>query len=81
MPQEISSTDETESFLEFLPELSIQNLQEALQQISETITVALSTVSNLGSDLSEENREEAQQVVLAVIILPQLAMAAIRRSK
>ena len=81
VPQEIFSTDETESFLGFLPELSIQNLQETLQQISETITAALSTVSNLGSDLSEENREEAQQVVLAVIILPQLAMAAIRRSK
>jgi cation transporter-like permease len=56
-------------------------LSEAVQQVFETISSALSTVSNLGSDLSEENREEAQQVVLAVIILPQLAMAAIGRNK
>jgi hypothetical protein len=77
VPQEISSTDETESVPEFLS----QNLQEALQQISETITAALDTVSNLGSDLSEENRKEAQQVVLAVIILPQLAASVIRRNK
>jgi hypothetical protein len=81
VPQEISSTDETESVLEFLPEFLSQNLQEALQQISETITAALDTVSNLGSDLSEENRKEAQQVVLAVIILPQLAASVIRRNK
>lgn len=81
VPQEISSTDETESVLEFLPEFLSQNLQEALQQISETITAALNTISNLGSDLTEENRKEAQQVVLAVIILPQLATAAIRRNK
>ena len=81
VPQEISSTDETESVLEFLPEFLSQNLQEALQQISETITAALDTVSNLGSDLTEENRKEAQQVVLAVIILPQLAASVIRRNK
>jgi hypothetical protein len=73
VPQEISSTDETESFLEFLPELSIQNLQEALQQISETITVALSTVSNLGSEFTPEERKEAQQVVLGAIIVTQLS--------
>jgi len=79
--QEISSTDETESVLEFLPEFLSQNLQEALQQISETITAALDTVSNLGSDLTEENRKEAQQIVLAAVILPQLATAVIRRNK
>ena len=79
--QEISSIDETESGLEFLPEFLSQNLQEALQQISETITAALDTVSNLGSDLTEENRKEAQQIVLAAVILPQLATAVIRRNK
>lgn len=73
VPQEISSTDETESFLEFLPELSIQNLQEALQQISETITAALSTVSNLGSEFTPEERQQAQQVVLAAVIVTQLS--------
>lgn len=81
LQEEISSTDETESLLEYFQEFSIQNLQEAFQQISESISSALSTVSNLGSDLSEENREEAQQIVLAAIILPQLATAVIRRVK
>jgi len=79
VPQETVSTDETESFLEFLPELSIQNLQEALQQISETITETLSTVSNLGSEFTPEEREQAQQVVLGAIIVTQIA--SIRRVK
>jgi hypothetical protein len=82
VPQETVSTDETESFLEFLPELSIQNLQEALQQISETITETLSTVSNLGSEFTPEEREQAQQVVLGAIIVTQLSTAAtFRRTK
>ena len=76
-----SAIDETQSLFEFLPELSLESLQETFQQISETITAALDTVSNLGSDLTEEDREEAQQIVLAVIILPQLATAVIRRNK
>ena len=82
VPQETVSTDETESFLEFLPEFSIQNLQEALQQISETITETLSTVSNLGSEFTPEEREQAQQVVLGAIIVTQLSTAAtFRRTK
>ena len=81
VPQEISSTDETESVLEFLPEFLSESLQETFQQISETITAALESISNLGADLTPENRKEAQQVVLAAVILPQLALSAIRRMK
>ena len=78
--EETLSTDETESLLEFLPEFSLENLRETLQQISETITETLESISNLGADLTPENRKEAQQVVLAVIILPQLAASIIRRT-
>ena len=75
VPQVPSSTDESESLLEFLPEFSLQNLQEGLQQISETITVALDTISNLGSEFTPEERKEAQQVVLGAIIVTQLSTA------
>jgi hypothetical protein len=81
LQEDVSSSNEVESLLQSLGISLPPVLSEAVQQVFETISSALSTVSNLGSDLSEENREEAQQVVLAVIILPQLAMAAIRRSK
>jgi hypothetical protein len=80
VPQEISSTDETESVLEFLPEFLSESLQETFQEISETITAALESISNLGADLTPENRKEAQQVVLAAVILPQLAASIIRRT-
>ena len=80
VPEEISSTDETESVLEFLPEFLSESLQETFQEISETITAALESISNLGADLTPENRKEAQQVVLAAVILPQLAASIIRRT-
>ena len=76
-----SAIDETQSLFEFLPELSLESLQETFQEISESISVALESVSNLGADLTPENRKEAQQVVLAAVILPQLALSAIRRIK
>jgi hypothetical protein len=99
VPQEISSTDETESVLEFLPEFLSQNLQEALQQISETITAAFESVpggeqvlaaaefvgeqftaaaefaTNLGTDFTPEERQQAQQVVLGAVIVTQLSTA------
>jgi hypothetical protein len=78
VPQEISSTDETESVLEFLPEFSLEALQETFQQISETITAALDTISNLGSEFTPEEREQAQQVVLGAIIVTQLSTSARR---
>jgi hypothetical protein len=81
LQEDVSSSNEVESLLQSLGISLPPVLSEAVQQVFETISSALSTVSNLGSDLSEENREEAQQVVLAVIILPQLAMAAIGRNK
>ncbi len=73
VPEEIFATDETESVLEFLPEFSLEALQETFQEISETITAALSTVSNLGSEFTPEEREQAQQVVLAAVIVTQLS--------
>jgi hypothetical protein len=48
-------------------------LQETFQQISQTISSALSTVSNLGSEFTPEERKEAQQVVLGAIIVTQLS--------
>jgi hypothetical protein len=75
-----SSIDETESVLEFLPEFSLENLQEAFQEISESITAALDTISNLGSEFTPEEREQAQQVVLGAIIVTQLS-ASTRRIK
>jgi len=77
--EETLSIDETESLLEFLPELSLESLQETFQQISETITETLSTVSNLGSEFTPEEREQAQQVVLGAIIVTQLSAAATTR--
>ncbi len=73
VPEEIFATDETESVLEFLPEFSLEALQETFQEISETITAALSTVSNLGSEFTPEERKQAQQVVLAAVIVTQLS--------
>ena len=67
--------DERESVLEFLPEFSLESLQETFQQISETITAALETISNLGSEFTPEEREQAQQVVLGAIIVTQLSTA------
>ena len=42
--QPFPEIDEDESILEFLPEFSLENLQETLQQISETITAAFESV-------------------------------------
>ena len=67
--------DERESVLEFLPEFSLESLQETFQEISETITAALSTVSNLGSEFTPEERQQAQQVVLGAVIVTQLSTA------
>jgi hypothetical protein len=95
--EETLSTDETESLLEFLPELSLESLQETFQQISETITAAFESIpggeavlaatefvgeqiaaaaefaTNLGTEFTPEEREQAQQVVLGAVIVTQLA--------
>jgi len=81
LQEDVSANNEVESLLQSLHISLPPVLSEAVQQVFETISSALSTVSNLGSDLSEENREEAQQIVLAAVILPQLATAVIRRVK
>ena len=98
-PQVPSSIDETELFLEFLPELSLENLQEAFQEISETIVAAFESIpggeqvlaaaefvgeqftaatefaTNLGTEFTPEEREQAQQVVLGAVIVTQLSTA------
>jgi len=95
--EETLSIDETESLLEFLPELSLESLQETFQQISETITAAFESIpggeavlaatefvgeqiaaaaefaTNLGTEFTPEEREQAQQVVLGAVIVTQLA--------
>jgi hypothetical protein len=97
--QEIFSTDETLDLLSFLPEFSIENLQETFQQISETITAAFESIpggeavlatidfageqitaaaefaTNLGTEFTPEEREQAQQVVLGAVIVTQLSTA------
>ena len=42
--EDVSSIDEILSLLSFLPEISLENLQEAFQQISETISAAFESV-------------------------------------
>ena len=84
--EEISPIDENQSLLSLLPEFSLENFQETLQQISETISAALESipggeqvlaaiqsVNNLGSEYTPEEREQVQQVVLGAIIVSQLA--------
>ena len=48
-------------------------LSEAVQQVSEAINNSLKTISNLGSEFTPEEREQAQQVVLGAIIVTQIA--------
>jgi len=84
--EEISPIDENQSLLSLLPEFSLENFQETLQQISETITetlesipggeqvlAAIQSVNNLGSEYTPEERQQVQQVVLGAIIVSQLA--------
>jgi len=84
--QDIFAIDEILSLLSFLPEVSIEALQETFQQISESISTALESipggeqvlaaiqsVNNLGSEYTPEEREQVQQVVLGAIIVSQLA--------
>jgi len=97
--EETLPTDETQSLLSFLPELSLESLQETFQQISETITAAFESIpggeailatidfageqiaaaaefaTNLGTDFTPEEREQAQQVVLGAVIVTQLSTA------
>jgi hypothetical protein len=97
--EETLPTDETESLLSFLPELSLEALQETFQQISETIIAAFESIpggeavlaatefvgeqitaaaefaTNLGTDFTPEEREQAQQVVLGAVIVTQLSTA------
>jgi hypothetical protein len=97
--EDVFAIDETQSLLSFLPELSLEALQETFQQISETITAAFESIpggeqvlatidfageqiaaaaefaTNLGTDFTPEEREQAQQVVLGAVIVTQLSTA------
>jgi hypothetical protein len=97
--EDVSSIDEILSLLSFLPEFSLENLQETFQEISETITAAFESVpggeqvlaaaefvgeqftaaaefaTNLGTEFTPEERQEAQQVVLGAVIVTQLSTA------
>jgi hypothetical protein len=72
------SIDANQTQPSILDNLVPQFLSESIQEISETITAALSTVSNLGSEFTPEEREQAQQVVLGAIIVTQLSTSARR---
>ena len=96
-PLSPSATDEILELLEFLPELSLESLQETFQEISETITAAFESIpggeavlaatefvgeqitaaaefaTNLGTEFTPKEREQAQQVVLGAVIVTQLA--------
>jgi len=50
-------------------------LSEAVQLVSEAITDSLETISNLGSEFTPQEREQAQQVVLGAVIVTQLSTA------
>ena len=70
-----SATDEN-LFQTLLSDIPLpQFLSESIQQISETISSALNTVSNLGSEFTPEERKQAQQVVLGAIIVTQLSVS------
>jgi len=74
----LSAIDANQTQPSILDNLVPQFLSESIQQISETITAALDTVSNLGSEFTPEEREQAQQVVLGAIIVTQLSTSARR---
>jgi hypothetical protein len=84
--QDVFAIDEILSLLSFLPEVSLEALQETFQEISESIGTALESVpggeqvlaaiqsvNNLGSEYTPEERQQVQQVVLGAIIVTQLA--------
>ena len=97
--EDVFSIDEILDLFEFLPEFSLEALQETFQEISETITVAFESIpggeqviaaaefvgeqvtaaaefaTNLGTDFTPEEREQAQQVVLGAVIVTQLSTA------
>jgi len=74
----LSAIDVSQTQPSILDNLVPQFLSESIQQISETISSALNTVSNLGSEFTPEEREQAQQVVLGAIIVTQLSISARR---
>jgi hypothetical protein len=83
---DLSLVDEVPEELEYFAQNDLLSLPESVQQIFESISTALESipggeqvlaaaqfVNNLGSELTPEERREAQQVVLGAIIVSQLA--------
>jgi hypothetical protein len=59
---------------------SVLQVSEAVGQAVQALADSLpESITNLGSDLSPENRKEAQQAVLVAVIIPQLAASIARR--
>jgi len=71
----LSAIDANQTQPSILDNLVPQFLSESIQQISATISNSLETISNLGSEFTPEEREQAQQVVLGAIIVTQLSTA------
>ena len=95
--EDVSAIDEILFLISFLPDFSLEALQETFQQISETITAAFESIpggeqvlaaaefvgeqftaaaefaTNLGTEFTPEEREQAQQVILGAVIVTQLA--------
>jgi len=71
----LSAIDVSQTQPSILDNLVPQFLSESIQQISATISNSLETISNLGSEFTPEEREQAQQVVLGAIIVTQLSTA------
>jgi hypothetical protein len=83
---DLSVVDEVVQIPEYFVQDDSLSLPESVQQIFESISSALESipggeqvlaaaqfVNNLGSELTPEERREAQQVVLGAIIVSQLA--------
>lgn len=72
-PEIVLPTDEILVSIGFVDISLPPILSEAVQQVFESITDSLETVSNLGSEFTPSERKQAQQVVLGAIIVSQLA--------
>lgn len=80
-PQDFPIFFSVENLLQTLPP-SVQQISAAVGQTIQTLADSLpESVTNLGNDLTPENRKEAQQVVLVAVIVPQLAASMVRRIK
>jgi hypothetical protein len=55
----------------------VEAVAEVFGAVGETIAEAVSVITNLGNDLSPEEKEQAREAVLPAIIVTQVAQAAV----